>query len=246
MSDAKHQLKGSGNNKFKAKDYAAAEADYTAAIDLCARTVASGSNSALNHDESVFLAVLYSNRAACRDALNNEKGAMDDASCAMKIDPLQIKSYFRLAKLLYREVKHGNEEKFDEARRTVAVAIALSRGKIDPALDQLYQAIRTTLVLTPTGPNTAGKALTPLWLPTSTRCIRLVAPGECALTRTFAFDQESLVVCALPGKYKECIHFDSSHKHYVLLGIGNVVIDQMPFTFKHSMPKAHYRCTFLT
>jgi len=207
MSSSALELKASGNDKFRAQDYAAAEADYSAAIDLC--------SSSSGYDNSSLKVALLSNRAACRAASGNAEGAVTDAKGAIALDPTYTKCYFRLAQLLCKEDS-------EEAGRMVCIAVALSRGKIDPALGRLFQEVRTALLS-----SSATAKTTSLWLPASMDCVRLVSPGICSITKSFRFSRNSVVVCALPGKYTEAMQMDALHKRYVLIGVGEVTIDQM-------------------
>lgn len=75
------ELKASGNEHFKRKDYLAAIADYTKAIIAAPQEVA-----------------LYSNRAACYLALKQWDDAIADSRKAAEVDRTFIKGYVRGAK----------------------------------------------------------------------------------------------------------------------------------------------------
>jgi len=195
------ELKASGNEKFRLKDFNGAAADYTTALDRCG-------------DDDSLKIQLWSNRATCRDALGNWKGALEDVKSALGKDPKHIKSHFRLAKLLL-----NSEEKkkyMEESSRAVCIAVALSRRKIDPALMRLYLDVRSASLQ-------AEK--TPIWMPESTDHICLADPGFGTIGKAFA-SPSSVVVCAFPGQYKEALQLVSAHKHYVIIGIGNVTMEQ--------------------
>jgi tetratricopeptide (TPR) repeat protein len=77
---------------------------------------------------------LYSNRAACYDALGRYEEAAADARSALRVDPTHVKSYFRLAKSLLQLAEDGSTYITAEAGRAICAAVALSRGKIDSTL----------------------------------------------------------------------------------------------------------------
>ena len=80
----------SGSNKYKNKDYAGADADYSYCID----------NADSNDSDS--LANYYSNRAATRLQLNRVNDALEDSNSCICVRPVWAKGYSRKGNCLVR------------------------------------------------------------------------------------------------------------------------------------------------
>ena len=193
------QQKARGNVKFKEKDFEGAIACYSAGI------------LSLSTREAPLRVILLSNRATCHEALGHNEASLEDTIAALEIDPTHTKSYFRLAKAKLRVGFSA------EAGRAVCAAVALSRGRIDPALEKLYQSTRDALT------NSANT----LRLPPSSTSVSLVAPGTCSISNSFTYSLSGRVVCALPGEYSESIQIIGG-KDNIIIGLGQCVVDQIP------------------
>lgn len=116
--DAAAPLKASGNEKFAAKDYKGAAANYGAALA-----------------EDPMDAVLYSNRAACRSAVHDHAAALRDARRCVALKPTWPKAYARVAAALYGLGRYGDASAAAAeglATEAEATALASAEGR-EPA-----------------------------------------------------------------------------------------------------------------
>jgi Right handed beta helix region len=230
---AAEQGKESGNLKFKEKKYAAAALDYTVGLEALLLTTKNddGDGNCNNNDPdpltSSLRTALYSNRAACHDALGRYEEAAADARSALRIDPTHVKSYFRLAKSLLQLLAEddGSTNITAEAGRAVCAAVALSRGQIDATLANLYRLVRSRLEEEASSSSSASTER--MRLPLQASSIKLVAPdGSMTIATAFRWERTSTVVCALPGIYTtdviEIVHGTEN----AIIGLGGCVVNQ--------------------
>jgi len=114
--------KESGNTSFSASDFSAALNHYTKALELCPS------------DQTVFKAVVHSNRAASHGALKNFDAAATDAEAATLCDASNVKSFYRLG-LYSSELKS-----YDKALKAVVAGLKLESKNV--ALLRLKRKIK--------------------------------------------------------------------------------------------------------
>ncbi|KAH3678519.1 hypothetical protein WICMUC_001536 [Wickerhamomyces mucosus] len=93
-------FKNQGNGQFKIKLFKNAVEYYDKGL-------------AVKCDVSSINAALYLNRAACNLELKNYRRCINDCKESLKLDPTNIKAYFRMAKAFF------TLEKFDEAKQAL-------------------------------------------------------------------------------------------------------------------------------
>lgn len=99
-------FKNQGNEQFKAKQYRAAIEFYTKGI-------------AMDCDITTINASLYLNRAACNLELKNYRRCINDCKQGLKLDPKNVKAYYRMAKAFFAI------EKFDEAKQALEFSLKI-------------------------------------------------------------------------------------------------------------------------
>eukprot|EP00796_Vickermania_ingenoplastis_P004904 gene4904-3516_t len=104
-------LKAQGNDFFKQKKYSEAIECYTKAIQM--------------DPNSEATSALYSNRAACWQALSNFSKALEDAEQCIRIRPTWLKGHFR------KGVALQSQGCLDEARKSFQEALRLEPGTSD-------------------------------------------------------------------------------------------------------------------
>ena len=99
-------FKNQGNDQFKAKQYKGAVEFYTKGL-------------AVKCDVPSINSSLYLNRAACNLELKNYRRCINDCKEGLKLDPKNVKAYYRMAKAFYAI------EKYDEAKQALEFSLKI-------------------------------------------------------------------------------------------------------------------------
>jgi tetratricopeptide (TPR) repeat protein len=100
-------FKNQGNERFRAKQYKSAVDFYNKGL-------------AVECDVPNLNASLYSNRAACNLELKNYRRCINDCKEVLKLDPKNIKAYYRMSKAFF------SIEQFDEAKQALEFSLKIS------------------------------------------------------------------------------------------------------------------------
>ncbi|XP_041364401.1 helicase with zinc finger domain 2-like [Gigantopelta aegis] len=127
-------LKDEGNQLFRESQYSQALTHYCHAVFLTSML-----ENRFYHDvDPEFLSTLYSNRAICCLKLEMYDRAVDDCNSAIKLQPNNVKAYYRKVQALRAQ------KKYKEALDTALAANEKSPLVFQPQIDQLKELVNQT------------------------------------------------------------------------------------------------------
>ncbi|GHP03912.1 hypothetical protein PPROV_000266600 [Pycnococcus provasolii] len=218
------EVKARGAELYSQGKYVEAEQAYSSAFDLVAQDTSSSSNKEL-------LAILHSNRCACRLQLNRVSEALLDAKAAVSMRPSWSKAYQRLASCLLRTNVAADKRRGIEALEKACELDPSNEGVAEQLAEARRNANSTSSSTSSARTSSAPPPRQPP--PTSSQAGRASASAASASFTDRARDalnaarrkaEEAFAAASMPGGLAAMWDSLTDQQKLIAKGVGGLVV----------------------